>query len=244
MIPTELKFDKDGLLYTNDRKILRKNSLLLDKRYFENERYYQNGFYALDSTNEYIVKYSYTTLTKQEREAYKEMLSNLVNIQNKITSVDFPIGYYRQRKKLMGLIIPYYQNGVSCDNIFSHKDIEELGKYYYHDEDNIHNLFLLLDNVLSLVYEIFENGVYYSDINPGNIILDDNKAKIIDFDPRFVKFDDKDKRLETIMTTYNWFLKEVLKYLDILYYVDEFKSFEGAYGYTKKLENVVRRKTR
>ena len=78
MIPLELKIDKEGLLYTNDQKILKRNPLLLDNRFFENERYYQNGFYPLACNSDYIVKYSYTPLMKKEREAYKEMLINLI----------------------------------------------------------------------------------------------------------------------------------------------------------------------
>ena len=241
MIPMELKVDKEGLLYTEDKKLLQKNMLLIDKRHFENERYYQNGFYPLDSTNDYIIKYTYTPYTKKEREAYKEMLVNLNSKQKDIKNIDFPIGYFRQRRKLMGLIIKYYQNSISCDNIFKHQDIEEVGKYYYHDEDSIRNLFLLLDDVLKLVYEMFENGIYYSDLNSGNIVLDNNQVKIIDFDPRFVKFDNKDMRLKTIMSTYGWLIRDVVKYFDFPYHFDEgFNNFEEAHAYTKKLEDKVR----
>lgn len=243
MIPVELKVDKEGLLYTKDKKIIRENSLLIDNRFFENDRYYQNGFYPLSSTDEYIVKYSYTPYMKQEREAYKEMLFNLVNKQKDVPDVDFPIGYFRHRRKLAGLIVPYYKNGISCDNIFKHQDINEIKQYYYHDEDDIRNLFLLLEDVLNLIYEMFENGVYYSDINSGNLVLTDNQVKIIDFDPRFVKFKDKDKRLEIIMMTYNWLIREVMKYFDFPYYfVEDFQNFEHVKVYTKKLENRVRNK--
>lgn len=241
MIPMELKVDKEGLLYTEDKKLLQRKMLLIDNRSFENERYYQNGFYPMLSTDEYIIKYAFTALTKKEREAYKKMLSELVEKQDKIPNVDFPIGYFRERRKLEGLIIRYYKDGVSCDQVFNTQDIEALGKFYYHDEDSIRNIFLLLEDVLNRVYEMFENGIYYSDLNPGNIILTDNKAKIIDFDPRFVKFDNKDKRLEIILATYSWLIRETMKFINFYYYIDaSVKSFEDMKNYTKKLENKIR----
>ena len=244
MIPAELKVDKEGLLYTDDRKLLKTDSLLIDYRCFKNDRYYQNGFYPLPSTIDYIIKYSFTPFMKKEREEYYEMLSKLVDKQKDVPNVDFPIGYFRRNLKLAGLIIRYYQSGMSCDRIFENQDIEELSKYYYHDDDNIHNLFLLLDDVLDLVYEMFENGVYYFDLNAGNLILIDNRVKIIDFDPRFVKFDDKDNRLEIIMATYSWLIRDAMNYINIPYYLGYFRNFEEVKRYTKKLENIARKQTK
>ena len=242
MLPFELKRDNDGLFYMDDSKILKCNSLSIDHRIDNEDRYDQYGFYRIFSTDEYIVKYAYNPYMKKERERIKNMLYLLQEKQDSIKSVDFPIGYYRRFLKLHGLIIKYYKDSVSCDSVIKSGDIEGLGKYYYHDEDNIHNLFLLFNEILNNIYEMFENGVYYRDVHPGNIVLYNNKAKIIDFDYRFIHFDDKDKNLNIIMSNYYLLLRTVLsKYSIFSDLNDNFNNFEQAKLFTKKLENNVRK---
>lgn len=243
MLPYELKSDKEGLLYIDNDTITRYSPLLIDHREFTAERYYSNGFYRLYSTDEYIIKYSYTVFTRREIKEIKEMLYNLVSKQDQVPDIDFPIGYFKHGKKLAGLIIKYYKNGISCDNVFGNQDIEALGKYFAYDEDNIHNLFLLFDKTLDLIQEMFDNGIYYTDINPGNLILKDNELKLIDFDPHFVKFDNKDKRLLSIMNSYILFLKISLGSYKFYNDIDlEIGNFKEAKTFTKKLENRVRQK--
>jgi len=242
MLPLELKNDDNGLLYTDDIDLIRQRPLNLDNRSFENERYYSNEFFPLKSTEDYILKFSTTVFTRREAKKIKEMLDILVRKQKDISNVDFPVGYYVFKKKICGLIVPYYKNGISCDHIFNHRDIEELGKYYSHDEDNLHNITLLLYDLLDLIYEMYENGIYYSDMNPGNIIITDNQIKLIDFDYRFVTFNDKDIKLRNIMSCYRWLLNYIIdkyKLGDTIYYrpID----FEDAKHYTKKLENSLRK---
>ena len=242
MLPLELKCDKNGLLYMEDRKVLKRASLLLDKRNVSN-RYYQNSFYRIDSTDDYIIKYSCNPFLKEDRKKMMIMLENLVAKQSQVPNVDFPIGYFRQWHKLRGLIVRYYQNGVSVDNIIQADDIKSLEKYYCYDADNIHNLFLLLQNMLDVVYEMFENGIYYTDINPGNFILVDNQVKVIDFDSRFVFFEnaDKDRSLFNIMYNYEMLLRRFLAAYDLYYdCLDEmFSNFEEAKVFTKKVENTI-----
>ena len=243
MIPLELEIDKEGLLYYKNRNITSLNPLLIDNRKIEEDRYYQHSFYSFPSTDEYIIKYCCTVFTRKEIKIIKEMLLKLREKQNDLPNIDFPIGYFIERKKLAGIIVKYYKNGVSCDNVIEKGDIEALGKYYYHDEDNNHNLFLLLNDYLDLLYEMFENGIYYLDTNPGNIILDDNKVKIIDFDHGYVKFDNKDNCLKSIMWGFNY----LLKYINRYYYnyelsIDACKDFDESKKYLKKLENSIHRR--
>ena len=242
MLPFELKKDKEGLFYIDDKKILKYNSLLLDNRIINENKYDQYGFYRLFSTDEYIIKYNYNPYMKEARERIKKMLFILQSKQDNISTVDFPIGYYKKFLKLQGLIIKYYKNGISLDNTILTGDIEGLGKYYYHDEDNIHNLFLLFNEILDTIYEMFENGIYYRDIHPGNIVLTDNKAKIIDFDYRLVHFNNKDSNLAIIMSNYDLLLRTVLNKYNLFSSLnDYFTDFEQAKVFTKKLENSVRK---
>ncbi len=242
MLPMELKRDKYGLLYTDDVELIRYGCLDIDKRVFENERYYTNKFYSFPSTDDYIIKFSETGFTRRERRKMLEMLDILVSKQKDVKDVDFPIGYYAFMKKFAGFIIPYYKNGIAYDQVLLSKDINELSKYYPHDEDGLHNMVLLLYDVLDLVQEMFDNGIYYSDINPGNIILTDEKVRLIDFDYRFVKFVNKDESLTKIMQCYKFLLNEVLENYKLakdLAYIPS--GFEDAKVFTKKMENKVRK---
>lgn len=242
MLPYELKMDKDGLLYFNDDRILMHTPLLIDQREVSEHKYYLSGFYRLSSTNDYIIKYCYTCYTKSEILAIKEMLMKLIEKQKNVPDVDFPIGYFKYGRRLAGQIIKYYQDSISYENVLENKDINLIGKYYAHDEDTIHNLFLIFNDVLNHLYEMFENGIYYYDINPGNIILTNNEVKIIDFDYHYVKFDQKDKRLATIMDSYVLLLIKVLSNYHLIDGINgTLKDFEHAKTFTKTLENTVRK---
>ena len=242
MLPTGLKKDKNGLLYLADDRIFLHHPLLIDHRNLSENRYYQNIFYALPGTDEYIIKFSITGLTRKERKAYLEMLANLVSKQSMVTKVDFPIAYFKSCNRFAGLIVKYYKDATPYNEILDKEDINVLNKYYLHDEDSLHNMFILFSDVLDKAYEMFENGVYFSDFNQSNIVFINNEAKLIDFDPRFVKFNDKDLGLHNVMVGYHYFLEKVLFRYHYLEELDEeFNDFEDAKTFIKKMENDIRR---
>ena len=240
MLPLDLKVDKDGLLYLDDEEILRNGPLLIDKRNFKCERYYYNGFYRMKDNDDYIVKYSYTAFTKKEREAIKNMIYNLVNKQHLFPDIDFPIGYFKKDRKLEGIIVKYYKDSISCERVFDMHDIFEISKYYAHDDGVVRNLFHLFNDILDMAYRLFEEGIYYIDLNPGNFLFVDNEIKLIDFDHIYVRFDNKDKCLESIMGIYSNLLKEIIFNYHLPYTNnEEFKDFEQAKTLTKKIENKI-----
>ena len=241
--PVMLK-DKQGLPYIKDNEILKRHYLSVDEREIDEDRYDQYCFLALPETDDYMVKFSVTFYTRKEIKGIKEMLAMLIEKQKYINSVDFPIGYLEYYKRLSGLIIRYYKNSKSLDNIIKSKKIDDLKEYFNHDEDSIRNLFILFELVLDVEYEMFENGIYYRDFNPGNIMLYQNTPKIIDFDYIFINFKNKDFEIKRIMESYRRLLDEVLSVYGLMESVDfeGMKDFEGAKVYTKKLENYVRKK--
>ena len=240
MIPCELKYDKDGLLYLEDDNVFKRKSLHIDKRTGIDE-YFQGFFYSLDSTDDYIIKYNSTEFTKKEIVAVKEMLKTLVEKQKNISRVDFPIGYLVHMKKLSGLIIKYYKDSISFYDIIKTRDFNYLGKYYSHDDNILHNLFLLYQDVLDIIYELLDNDICYTDINPGNVIITDNQIKLIDFDHKYVLFNQKDTILKDVMNNFSQFVKVTLRNYNFYYQVDTFFKHDEEKEYLKKLENTIRK---
>ena len=178
----EFKRDRRGILYSDDTSNLPNRLLRIDKRDYKNDNS-QSEFYSLRITSDYIIKRPVASLNRKERNAYIDMLVSLSQKQNEITSTEFPIGYYREKRKLSGLIIRYYQKGLSLDQIIKERNLSLLRKYYSHSEDNVHNLFMLLDDYLDCLFELYKNDIYYIDVNSNNIVIDNNQVRIIDFDP-------------------------------------------------------------
>ena len=247
MIPLELKRDKDGILYTDDRKLIKGSSILFSSNAAHEERYEQYSFHRFDSTDDYIIKYSVNPPAnkKEEDRLIREMLINFRDKQKNISKTDLPIGYFKKWSHIRGLIVRNYKDEPSLKRICDEHDLRLLMKYYCHDDDPLHNVFLLADESLDRVYEMFENSIYYTDLHEGNIILVNNEAKIIDFDVRRVLFDNKDEQLEKILCRYGRFLELVLDSFNLEYdYSETCKDFEEAKVYTKKLENNVRKNIR
>ena len=150
MIPNEAKVDKNGLLFIDDQSI-KLHPLILDIKKEENNldtKKETKIFYELYSTGDYIVKYSNHSLNKGK---LIDMLLRFKKLQNIINKIDFPIGYYLELNKVKGTIIRYYKDSPSLYNLSETNDINVLGKYYYHDDDAIHNLYLLMYDTLLLI---------------------------------------------------------------------------------------------
>lgn len=242
-IPMELlQRDKNNLLYMDSFNVM-KYPLDIDKRDYTANRYYQNGFYAIPSTNDYIVKYSYTIFTRREVKRIKEMIVKLLNNGKNIHDIDFPIGYTID-KRLDGLIIPYYPNSVTLDSTTVNRNLSDLQSVYMHDDDKLHNFFLLLFDILEKIEEMLDNHIYYTDINPENFMLYHNLLKIIDFDFRYVHFSDKLKgNYKVIIQNYLLLVNELLRKFNFEQRIRlEDMDISETKFYVKSLENKLRRR--
>ncbi len=239
---TELKIDKNGLLYTNNYKLVKKEEIFQHFRENDEFRYDQYCYYSLDDNNEYIIKFHLNPMTSRIEELTREMLIKLKEKQGNVQMTDFPVGYFRRFNHIRGLITKYYDGSISFDKLSKEKDINATSKYYSHDGDSIHNLFLGFDESLTALNEMYDNGIYYTDVNPGNFLFHDNKIKIVDFDPIYVTFDKKDEQLSKILSRYKDTTNLVLQNMGITnQYESDINNFEDAKAYTKKVENSIRR---
>lgn len=232
-VPMEAKRDYNGLFYI-DNDYFKQYPLYFDNYIEKNER---SSFYELISTSDYIIKCG----RKLNRKKVINMLLKFKEYQEYIKKTDFPIGYYEEDNIIKGLIIPYY-NSPSLLNIKRTHDLGELSKFYYHDDNSIHNLYLLCLDIIDIIEEMYCNEIYYTDIHDGNFVFKDNNVKLIDFDPNLVFFSDNKKRENynymmywcenIIYTLTKYFNLEDLAYRKI-------NSFDKMRTYVKKIENRV-----
>lgn len=192
MIPTECKVDKYGFLYLDEEYILNE-----ELNYYDNLEKIKSRFFTIDSTDEYIVKYHLEKLNNKE---VLQMLEKVYSINAcKLSNIDFPIGYYKENDKIRGLIIPNYPFTVSLRHAVIHNNID---KYYNHSEDKRENVLYLLNDILKILENLYDNDIIYTDINPGNFVFWQNEIKIIDFDPKYIFYKENDFYFKMMLWNY------------------------------------------
>ena len=230
--PKELKKDDNDLMYIED------NMIINYPLYFKsNDFHCKKVFYQIPGSNEYIVKYENYNQISQE--ALFNMLERFERIKSNIKNIDFPIGYFKNQNNVKGTIIYYYQSGLSLKNVLANNEgLENLKKYYQHDDNMVHNLFLMLLDILDLIEEMYQNKVYYYDINCTNFILDKNAIKVIDFEPFRVGLKSDDDTFDDIIRNYILLCEEIFKRYTLDYFkpVNIVNNFEDVKKYTKKIE--------
>ena len=201
MIPIECKIDKLGILYIDDLPV--KERIEYCSIPFCNKAL----FYKINSTNEYIIKHHLDHLNKRN---ILKMLLMFYNIGgNNLNNIDFPIGYYKENKKIQGLIIPNYPYAPSIRDVVENDNIS---KYYYHCDNDKDNVLYLLSEIFKILKDLYDYGIIYTDINPGNFLIYNNEVKIIDFEPKYLFKREKDKD--------NFYLKMLLfNYKSLINYI-------------------------
>ena len=113
------------------------------------------------------------------------LIQNLQERQPNVTLTKFPIGVVTYGGFIIGQEMPFFPDGRSIDAYLKQIDIKEA--------------FCLYKQLLLIFKELYNNGIMYTDIHPGNIIVTDNSSlELIDFDNNYISFDDK-KRLEVVI---------------------------------------------
>ena len=235
-LPSDLKKDGKGLYYF-DKKLTYDNLIIFD-HYFDNVDNYKPLFYHASGTNDYIIKHDINLSNGKD---YINMLKQFNLLREKISNVDLPIGYYKDRFKVKGTIVRYYENSKSLKNIMSHYGLNEINNFYEHDEDNLHNLFLMLENILSLLEEMYQNGMYYYDTNDGNFVIYKNAVKIIDFEPCRVSFTYDNNSFSLIIANYLKLVRKVLERYHLPIYNLSLLPNDDTYKYKAKEYEIMKK---
>lgn len=143
---------------------------------------------------------------------YKDapMISELQNKQTLIKRTEFPTGIVSIDDRVVGQIIPFYDNSNPINKFIEvKKDI---------------NLKILYREILEILKELLNAGIIYKDINSGNFLIDEinNCIRLIDFEPFFISFD---KTCKTSYDSMLWNLKRMLQNLNEIVNVQFDKSF-------------------
>ncbi|MBQ7140031.1 MAG: hypothetical protein IJO32_00845 [Bacilli bacterium] len=226
----------DGIYYDNIRNVHydKKNDTINNLGLCVNQtEYKENDPFAPSFSDElgvYIYK-SYYDKNKALR-LYKDygnykfvfhndekLISELQRRQKNIKLTDFPTGIISIEDYTVGQEIVYYENFNTLLNVIKNKDIK----------DNIFDIYL---EMLKILKELYINGIVYSDIHYKNFMVDSKLTiKLIDFEPRYVKFDENSKYLyETMIRN----LKNTINSINLLYNI----KFNNNFNNTTTLEQV------
>ena len=199
----------------------------------------KSKFYELTLLKDYIIKYSQKELNQEE--AIK-MLQLFKSSQSKINLTDLPISYYQEYSSIKGIIVPYYQNSISLQRIIEN-GIKNISNYYHHDNNPIHNLYLLTNEILDILEELQNNNIIYLDNNASNFIIKDNQIKLIDFEPQYLKYETNNKNIKRLLKSFDDLLYTIysnLKLDDLV--IHNSKDFKNMRKYLLKIENSMHKK--
>lgn len=198
-IENVFKKDEDGLYYFNI------NDFKLDEFNFNEVKVPfspKRKFYYISGIDNYIVKDTTNLPIFFNGYQNKKLLKNFKINQNKFNDIDFPIGYMLEKKKLKGMIVPYYKQSLSVKELTNLYKFEDLKKYYLHDENDVHNLIEMCLEILKLIKHMYDENIIYVDIGAGNFLVYNNSIKIVDFEPGRVYFKEKKKRYLSMLLSY------------------------------------------
>lgn len=186
--------------------------------FIDSEFNLENGVYIYRDFNNYKKAYRiYKEFNDYGFNGYKDdlLIHNLVKRSKNLKLSKVPYGVVTIDGNIIGQIIPYFYNTKTL--------------YEYSLKNKI-NPELLIE-VLKIIKELYENGIYYYDIHPKNFVIDqDKKINIIDFDNFYVKFIKDENTLKNILNGY----KNILSILSRINIHEDINSFNEAEDFTYK----------
>lgn len=213
------------------------------KSFHHKPKVLQYDFYILSSLKNYLLKIKNGNCDAMlMHQVY--LLKKLSPFKDLFSYCDFPNGYVVDNKEIVGMILPNYSSeSVSFQNTCIKYSLNELKNYLLRDDDDIHNLFMIYLEILTMVEKMYDNGLLYYDINEGNFIFDNNKIKIIDFDFERIGFVKTKSNLNGLLTNYLDMVNRVNGEYSLSKISSNISktSFSSVRNKIIKLENTVRK---
>ena len=197
-------------------------------------------FYEFNEDPNYIIKKS---LCHFDKEKLLYMLSIFNEIKDNVHKTKLPTMYYKENNIISGSIVYHHKESKTLYEISRTKKLEKLMEVYKRDDDKLHNLFILYNEILDILEELYDNGVCYFDSNSTNFVFKDNDVNLIDFDPQYIYFR---KSRGPLLQTLCSFDGLVDKMNNRFIAHDEFiylpSGFNGFRKHLVKVENRVRKR--
>lgn len=207
------KQDRKGLLYVekSDISTYEINFPKYQKPYGIPQK--QATFYGIHNMDEFLIKHVATDPLLINQIRYLNMLLKLVERQSLVTTADLPFAYcINDLEVLEGIISKYYKDSLSTQQIVCAHPFSELKKYYDHEANEIDNFISLILDILHVLIELVEAGIYYTDVRTSNFVVYNNTVKIVDFEPGYVFFSDHfGIRLKKMLQSYGRMVNELRK---------------------------------
>jgi len=198
-------------------------------------------FYKLLNNPEFIIKYATYNF---DNEKIINMLRRFMELQKKVHLTDLPTSYYMEDGIMKGTVIPYYPDSENLYRIALTRNLLNLANYYYHDDDMLHNLFLLFSDMVDIIEELVDNNISYFDTNPSNFVFSNNQIKLIDFDPECdrIKYEVDKKSIRKILKEIDFLVFVVTKRFQLADLCEHYpRSFKGYRKHLVKIENKIRK---
>ena len=229
---TGMNIDNKGLSYYDESSKGEEIVFSLDKLIIRSK------FYELLDNPNYIIK-----KTKVDNiDSLLNMLLRFNEVNDSIHKTDLPINYYMENDTVNGMIIPYYKDSITLYSLSKTYELKNLMKYYYHDDDMLHNLYLLYNDIIDVIEELYENGICYYDSNATNFVFKDNKVHLIDFDYKYLSFNINNRNKHTTVDgLYGLIDKMNGRFLLRNDLIHIFNSFDSLRKYLVKKENKIRK---
>ena len=228
--------DNNGLHYFDETS--KGKEIIFSTTNIKKNKKDKNHFYELLTLKDYLIKYSEKELNKED---FFNMLKHFSQFKPLLS--DLPIAYYKEQESMKGIIIPYYKDSISLCQIVNNQSIHNLKKYYFHTDDELHNLYLLLIDILNILEELQDNGISYLDSNPSNFLLKDNQIKLIDFDPTYLRYESNKNNIRAVLSRYDDLVYNIHINLGLdnlpIYSAHNYKVMRK---HLTKLENKIRKK--
>ena len=189
-----LKLDKKGIPYLDSKDVTIEE--IAFKRYARpyQRTQYEKEFFKIEGIDDYIIKDTTLYPLFFNHNSNLKLIGKLIEKQELIEEVDFPIAYFKGLFGIRGAVIPYYEDGKSIRELMNIYRFEELKKFYNHESNDIDNLISMFLDILYLLIIMYNKGVCYTDANTGNFVVYKNIMKVLDFEPRDIYFSDKYRR--------------------------------------------------
>lgn len=119
-----------------------------------------------------FIDYKYTSCYDQK------MISKLQEKQKQVKLTEFPTGVVSIEGKVVGQEIPFYEGYNTLLSTFMDKKLNVLPTHIYIE-------------VLKRIKELYSAGILYIDIHGKNFLINQNNdIKLIDFDDKYLSFDE------------------------------------------------------